>query len=104
MPELADLTLEHFSALIGEPFRIQGQLPSGEPVTVELSLADAEALGPDTGNTGRSPFSLVFAGPMETMLGQGIHRLEHVQLETLEVFLVPIQPMDGRARYQAIFN
>ncbi len=104
MPELADLTLEHFSARIGEAFRIRGQLPSGESVTVELSLAEAEALGPDNGNTGRSPFSLVFVGPMETMLTQGIHPLEHAELDTLEIFLVPLQPMDGRARYQAVFN
>ena len=104
MPDLGDLTIEHFSDRIGEPFPIQGQLPDGEPVTVELSLAEADALDPDPGSAGRLPFSLVFTGPMELMLSQGIHRLEHTQLGVLEIFLVPIQPTDGQARYQAIFN
>jgi hypothetical protein len=52
----------------------------------------------------RAPFSLVFEGPVDRIMPQGIYRLEHEQLTPLELFVVPLAPENGNARYQAIFS
>jgi hypothetical protein len=105
MADLAALALDDFTGHVGESFTI-GPLagPDGEPITVELHLHEADALGPDPGDGRRAPFSLVFAGPLERMVSQGIARLEHATLGVLELFIVPVQPQDGQALYQAVFN
>ena len=49
-------------------------------------------------------FSLMFHGPSDPFLGQGIHKLKHATLEELEIFLVPVgQDKDG-FQYEAVFN
>lgn len=60
----------------------------------------------------RTPFALVFHGPSEPVLPQGMYRLEHQDLGVLELFLVPIGPdlpaePEGRPagmRYEAVFG
>jgi hypothetical protein len=105
MADVAALTLDDFTGHVGEPFAI-GPLagPDGEPITVEVHLHEAEALGPDPGDGRRTPFSLVFTGPMDRMLSQGTARLDHATLGVLELFVVPVQPQDGQAHYQSVFN
>jgi hypothetical protein len=53
---------------------------------------------------GYESFSLVFHGPAATAFGQGTRRLVHAELGGLDVFLVPIAPAGGTARYEAVFN
>lgn len=49
-------------------------------------------------------FSLMFQGPSDLSLGQGIHKLKHSALGELEIFLVPVgQDKDG-FQYEAVFN
>ena len=49
-------------------------------------------------------FSLLFHGPLDRFMPQGIHKLNHAKLGELEIFLVPIaQDKDGY-QYEAIFN
>jgi len=49
-------------------------------------------------------FSLLFCGPIAPYLPQGIYRLQHEKLGTMEMFLVPLGP-DGRGmQYEAVFN
>ena len=52
----------------------------------------------------RDPFSLIFRGPLDPSLPQRIYPMEHEQMGTLELFLVPIGPDAEGMRYQAIFN
>ncbi|MGO9960811.1 MAG: DUF6916 family protein, partial [Solirubrobacteraceae bacterium] len=52
----------------------------------------------------RAPFSLIFTAPSPPILAQGMRRLTHDSLGELDLFLVPLQPDSGGARYQAIFN
>jgi hypothetical protein len=99
MADLGELTLSTFSPLVGDAFTIE--TTGGLRIEVTLSEAAAESDQPVA--SGRTPFSILFSGPPEPILPQGIHRLEHRALGALDVFLVPLQPESGGARYQAVF-
>ena len=49
-------------------------------------------------------FSLFFLGPLDHFLPQRIHRLRHVGLGELEIFLVPVAQGNGGFQYEAVFN
>jgi hypothetical protein len=52
-----------------------------------------------------NPFALEFEGPARPALDQGIHRLEHAQLGSLDIFLVPIGVDEyGGLLYEAVFS
>lgn len=89
--DLGALTLETFAGRVGESFAFE---------SMELKLHEAE---PVAGSGERSAFSLIFRGPTEPMLAQGIHPLEHAELGRLEIFLVPLGRDASGAQYQAIF-
>jgi hypothetical protein len=42
--------------------------------------------------TFRTPFSVVFRGPLEPIMPQGIYHVEHEHLGALDIFIVPIGP------------
>lgn len=94
--DLADLTLETFTPLVGDAFRI------AEPTAVELELAEATSAGQWPG--GRQPFRLLFRGPRDPLLAQSIYRLEHAELDPLEIFIVPIARDAEHTSYEAIFT
>ena len=52
----------------------------------------------------RAPFAIVFSGPAEAILPQGIYAVEHDVIGASEMFLVPLQPDAAGARYQAMFS
>lgn len=96
--DLRELSLETFEPLLGATFTALT-----EP-RLALTLSEATPLpaGPDA--DGRAPFSLLFSGPGEPTLPQGMVPLEHAGLGTLEIFLVPLGPGSGGFRYEAIFS
>ena len=94
--DLGALTLQVFEPLVGTTFRIS------EPAQVELVLAEASSAGEWPG--GREPFRLHFSGPREPLLEQSIYRLEHAELNALEIFIVPIRRDDQSTTYEAIFT
>jgi len=100
MPEkmLENLTREDFDPRIGDAFQLS--LPSGE--AVELRLREAAEIG-GTGKD-RSPFSVVFRGPTEPVLPQSIYHLEHDEMGTLEIFLVPLSQGSDGVDYEAVFT
>lgn len=95
--DLSELTVEIFAPRVGESFTI-----AAEPDPIELVLDAAEALGEWPG--GRQPFDLRFRGPHEPLLPQAIYRLEHGELDALEIFIVPIGRDATSTTYQAIFT
>ena len=48
-------------------------------------------------------FSLLFEGPKDRPLSQGLFELSHPGLGALEIFLVPVG-VDGTRHYEAVFN
>lgn len=91
------LNLVHFAQQQHTPFRVI-LTPSQ---SLELQLAEAA----DLGSTPRQEqFSLVFHGPADLFLQQGIYHMEHAELGALDLFLVPIGRQAAGFAYQAIFN
>lgn len=73
----------------------------GDSQTAELELVKVT----DVGSSERQKqFSLLFQGPSEAPVAQGIYRVDHDKLGDLDLFLVPIAKDDSGVRYEAIFN
>lgn len=49
-------------------------------------------------------FSLVFRGPLDQPVEQGLHLLTHEKMGTESLFLVPIAREADGFRYEAVFN
>jgi hypothetical protein len=91
------LNLSSFSEHLNTKFRIHPD----ESTVVETELIEAQ----DAGSTPKQErFSLIFRGPHEPYLAQRIYRIEHDQMGTLELFLVPIGRDDDGFQYEAVFN
>ena len=72
---------------------------------VVLRLVKIRSLGHQPNAPRPDPFALEFEGPTRPPLGQGTHRLEHAQLGSLDIFLVPIGVDEyGGLLYEAVFN
>lgn len=98
---LLTLTIDHFNPLIGEPFHVQ----VNPQEAFEIQLAEANLLGGDVLPTsGRLPFGLLFVDAQNRMVPQGIYRLTHAALGSLDVFMVPLQPDQQGTRFEVIFT
>lgn len=95
MFDLTDLKPEHFENLIGQT------LPVVES-TFGFEISAVERLkSPSPRGT---PFTVTLLAPSQTRGGQGVYHLEHPELGTLSLFLVPIDIVQGRARFEAVLN
>ncbi len=92
------MTIDDFSSLVGQAFPVGGTSP---PVKLELLSA---TLARGSGPGGRTGFSLLFRGPVQPVLPQGIQSLRHPAFGEPGIFLVPIGPDAQGMRYEAIFN
>jgi hypothetical protein len=100
MDPLSQLTYETFRDRVGESFRDAEADVTFDLLEVEDLTPIARNVSPDA----RTPFSLLFRGPAEPALPQGIRALEHHELGALPIFLVPIAMEQDGLRYQAIFS
>jgi hypothetical protein len=94
---VADLSIEDFEAHSGQTFRL-----TANDRALDLELAQVQRLG--TALRAGGAFSLVFHAPAGPPLAQSIYPIEHPQLGPMELFVVPIQPMNGQQRYEVIFT
>jgi hypothetical protein len=103
---LGQLTHDDFAPLRHQRFQIQ----VGDDVTLDVELIRVEPLGGEDPQryrrdpTRRRPFSLLFRGPRTPVLSQRIYPVEHPQLGTLDIFLVPVGPIEDGMGYEAIFT
>jgi hypothetical protein len=92
--DLDALTAADFEPHLNDRFRLVAD--EAEPFALEL--VEVTEIEREPG--GRAPFSLVFQGGPDPPLPQRIYRVEHEQLGTIEIFLVPI----AADRYEAVFT
>ena len=94
-----------FSAELNTPFRIlQPSMPAVDVELVEVTEKSSVA-GPQSSVAARHErFSIVFRGPCESTLQQGMYRLQHERLGVFELFLVPVGRDQGGVYYEAVFN
>jgi len=95
---LEDFTVTTFAERVGETFRV-----GDGPEAVEMELVEVNE-APRHSEEGRAPFSVVFRGPVESLLPQQIYRFEHGALGEFELFIVPIGPDEAGMQYEAVFN
>jgi len=55
-------------------------------------------------NPNLESFSLMFLLPIEFGFEQRVFKFEHPEMETMELFIVPIRQVETGIRYEAIFN
>ena len=93
------VTLAQFEPLVGSPFTLQ--LDDASCLTTQLIEARP---GHYPGPEGRASFSLTFEAPPEPPLPQRIYRLQHAQLGSLDLFLVPVARSATGLHYEAVFG
>ena len=91
------LTHEAFRQQAGTKFQVQ----VGADGTVELDLVEVSdiKLYP-----GQEQFGVVFRGPLNVFLDQGVRPFAHDEMGQFEIFLVPIRQDEQGFYYEAIFN
>jgi len=94
-----------FSAQLHSLFKI---LPSAMPL-VEVELIEVAERGsadatPPRAAARQERFSIVFRGPRERLLQQGIYQMQHDHLGAFELFLVPVGQDQHGIYYEAVFN
>ena len=96
--------LEH----VGERFRIHlGFLKWARVRLTEVTDLTAKyspARDGRTLDTEGEVFSVVFSSPQSELFEQDTYMIEHGELGRFDLFIVPIDPDGGAARYEAIFN
>lgn len=94
------VNLARFAPLIGQLFRLE----MAGNATEEVELIEAKALPARGGAPRQDPFSLVFRARADSSPSQGMARVAHEALGSVELFLVPIGKDEQGLYFQAIFN
>jgi hypothetical protein len=94
---LGNVTAADFEAGKDESFRlaIGGQ-------EFAFKLAEVRKLGRAKREGGA--FSLIFVTGSGPFLRQGVYPLEHPTIGKLDIFLVPLGPVEGGNSYEAVFT
>lgn len=100
MADLQWLTHADFADRVGEVFEVPD---AGFDLVLAEATESTESGGPGPEGRTRNQFSLVFTGPLDPALTQGIVRLVHADLGEQHLFLVPLGPQDDAMRYEAAF-
>src|SRR4051812_30987217 len=92
-----ELTREGVTENLNSKFLMRFE--NAEPLELELIQVTELPSAP-----GQDQFSALFRAPLNAPVEQGIYQLEHAQLGTFGIFLVPIARDQEGVRYEALFN
>jgi hypothetical protein len=101
---LDTFTLDTFSRCIGQDFQIAAAQNGHTTLRLTSARDLSEKAGADPGPGRRTPFSLLFHGPVDNYLRQATYLIRHDAMGEFPLFLVPLGPEEGRMRYEAIFT
>jgi len=93
----ASLTHENFAPQLNTKFRVKVD----ETNVVDMVLTEVSELQT---SPRQEQFAIVFRGPLELFLGQGMRAFEHDEMGHFELFLVPIKQDDDGFFYESVFN
>jgi hypothetical protein len=103
---LDELSTEHFTGLVRTRFKVQ--VESGFMVDLELMVVTRPQSGRQQGASVErfkgECFALLFDGPADRPLAQGMYRFEHGRLGAFDLFIVPVGAERGARQYEAVFN
>ncbi len=97
---LENLTADDFSPHLNQEFQIQ--LDTNTTLMVQLTEVTINKQLEE--RNGRQSFSLVFRGPRDLELTQGIYPMSHDKIGEVDLFLVPIGPDEKGMCFEAVFN
>ncbi len=100
--DLATLTLAACRAVVGTEFARANE--SGPDVHLSLVTAEVSCRDPLAAPGPDRPFVLLFRGPDDPVLTQGMHDLDHPILSLSGVFLTRVMHQDAGAWYEAVFT
>jgi hypothetical protein len=98
--DIGAVTVDDFAGRIGEAFTVT----PGDGSELELRLVEVEAAAQGASPGGRTPFSLILTGGLDTLLLQGIHQVEHPELGAAGIFIVPLGPQGDAMRYEIVIS
>jgi len=99
---LAALTLSDGQGLVDLEFTCSHH--SGKEFALRLVRAEKLGVRGTSVENKERPFSLLFRGPLELPLPQGMHSLAHENHPLDGIFLVPVAGDEGHAWYEAVFT
>lgn len=91
------LTQEAFAQNMNTKFHVSAD----DNNQVELELAEVSELKRQKAH---DQFSVVFRGPLNVFMGQGLRSFDHDKLGRFELFIVPIRQDGEGVYYEAVFN
>lgn len=91
-----DLSHEDFNNHLNTQFQVDRD---GEQI--ELLLIEVSRLKQ---SKGQEQFSIVFRGPVDQPMAQGIRQFRHPDMGSFELFIVPIKQDGEGYQYEAVFN
>ena len=91
------LQRDEFAAVRNTRFRV----PLEGAEAIELELVEVSEL---VSARRQEMFSILFRGPLHTLLPQRMYRMEHARMGEIELFIVPIGKDDAGYSYEAVFN
>jgi len=98
---LDKLTEAAFAAHLNQKFHIH----YGESESLETELIEVSNMKSDSTAEDREPFSIILRSSMkDSYLLQNTYKVEHDEMGTLELFLVPLGADEHGFRYEAVFN
>lgn len=103
MIDLAKLSVDDFTPLVGEGFTVATDAGDQVLELVQARLIDTTQPSVDATSV-RAPFTLLFRGPGDTILPQQMYPLDHAELGTLELFIVPVGRTEAGTDYEAVFT
>ncbi len=97
---LEELTIEDFSTRVGDAF----PATAGDGRALTLTLDSVDPLPRPVGDKGREPFSLEFHDAAPDPVPQQIVAVEHPEMGSFDLFVVPLGQGPDGMRYEAIFT
>ena len=93
------ITPETFAGHVDEIFAVHAD---GE--AMDLVLSEIETHGEPPGEGLRQPFTLIFKGPKNRVLTEGVFAVENAAVGRYELYLIPILSPGELQDYQCVFN
>ena len=91
------LTYDAFAQSLNTNFQVQLDTVS----RVDLQLVEVSEL---KRSSRQEEFAVVFRGPDDTFLGQGMRQFAHDRMGEFDLFIVPIRRDNRGYYYEAVFN
>ena len=93
-----NISHENFSGHLNALFRVEVAETS-----LELELVEVE-VGKSIDASLREPFTLIFQGPKDSILAEGIHTMSNDSAGSFDLYTIPIISLGDQQSYQVIFN